>query len=103
MFQTIVKNNTPKFTCPLQFQAACLLTSCWQNTPIHFTVMVFNGSTCVYRSYIINIYQYIYIYTTEVRELNNVLLRDLGERIALSSRWPLVPRPGWSMDQSMKM
>ena len=30
----------------------------------------------------------------KVRELNNVLLRDLGERIALSSRWPLVPRPG---------
>jgi len=28
-----------------------------------------------------------------VRELNNVLLRDLGERIALSSRWPLVIDP----------
>lgn len=28
-----------------------------------------------------------------VRELNNVLLRDLGERIALSSRWPLVVDP----------
>ncbi|CAK9094043.1 unnamed protein product [Durusdinium trenchii] len=28
-----------------------------------------------------------------VRELNNVLLRDLGERIALAKRWPLVVDP----------
>ena len=32
--------------------------------------------------------------TSEVAELNNVLLRDLGERIAQGGRWPLVLDPG---------
>ena len=31
---------------------------------------------------------------TEVAQLNNVLLRDLGERIAQGGRWPLVLDPG---------